>query len=103
LGGFDIYSAEGGPSRYRNLQNLGYPINTSADELYFIKDPMGKPDAYLVSNRIGSIALKNPTCCDDIWRVQYEPKLMVMGKVLNRKSQQPVEGSVVKMVDQKGE
>lgn len=103
LGGFDIYSADGGPSRYQNLHNLGYPINTCADELYFIKDPLGKPDAYLVSNRIGSIALKNPTCCDDIWRIQYEPKLVVMGKVVNRKSQQPVEGTVVKMVDQKGE
>jgi len=103
LGGFDIYSADGGPSRYTNLHNLGYPINTCADELYYIKDPMGKPDAYLVSNRIGSIALKNPTCCDDIWRIQYEPKLVVMGKVLNRKSQQPVDGTVVKMVDQKGE
>ncbi len=103
FGGFDIYSADGGPSRYRNVQNLGYPINTCADELYYIKDPVGKPDAYLVSNRIGSIALKNPTCCDDIWRIQYEPKLMVTGKVVNRKSQQPVEGTVVKMVDQKGD
>ncbi len=45
MGGFDIYSADGGPSRYTNLQNLGYPINTSADELYYIKDPVGKPDA----------------------------------------------------------
>lgn len=103
MGGFDIFSAEGGPSRYRNLKNLGYPINTSADELYFIKDPMGKPDAYLVSNRIGAIALKNPTCCDDIWRVQYEPKLMVMGKVVNRKNQEPISEAVVKMVDQQGE
>src|SRR5690606_31581220 len=33
LGGFDIYSAKGGPSRYTDLQNLGYPINTSADEM----------------------------------------------------------------------
>jgi outer membrane protein OmpA-like peptidoglycan-associated protein len=103
MGGFDIFSADGGPSRYTNLQNMGYPINTSADELYFIKDPVGKPDAYVVSNRIGAIALKNPTCCDDIWRIQYEPRLVVMGKVLNRKDQQPVSEVVVKMVDQKGE
>ena len=103
MGGYDIYSADGGPSRYTNVHNMGYPINTCADELYYIKDPVGKPDAYVVSNRIGSIALKNPTCCDDIWRIQVEPKLMVMGKVINRKTQQPVDGTVVKMVDQKGE
>jgi len=102
MGGFDIFSADGGPSRYTNLSNLGYPINTSADELYYINDPMGKPDAYVVSNRVGSIALKNPTCCDDIWRIQYEPKIYAMGKVLNQKTQQPVTQAVVKMVDESG-
>jgi len=103
MGGFDIYSADGGPSRYSNVMNLGYPINTSADELYFIKDPMGKPDGYLVSNRVGSIALKNPTCCDDIWRIQYEPRLMVMGKVVDCNTKQGVEDVVVKMVDETGD
>ncbi len=103
MGGFDIFSADGGPSRYTNLQNMGYPINTAADELYYIKDNYGKPDAYVVSNRIGSIALKNPTCCDDIWRIQVEPKLMVIGKVVYRKTNQPAEQVVVKMLDQKGD
>lgn len=102
MGGFDIFSADGGPSRYSNLKNLGYPINTSADELYYIKDPVGKPDAYLVSNRIGSIALKNPTCCDDIWRIQYEPRLVAMGKVVNHTNNLPVNDVVVKMVDEQG-
>lgn len=103
MGGFDIYSAQGGPSRYTNVQNLGYPINTSADEMYYVRDPMGKPDAYVVSNRVGSIALKNPTCCDDIWRIQYEPQLVVMGKVVDRKTQEPINEVVVKMVDEKGD
>jgi outer membrane protein OmpA-like peptidoglycan-associated protein/tetratricopeptide (TPR) repeat protein len=103
MGGFDVYSAEGGPSRYKNLKNLGYPINTCADELYFILDPVGKPDGYVVSNRIGSYALKNPTCCNDIWRVQYEPKLVVMGKVVDKKTQELMPETVIKMVDQKGD
>jgi outer membrane protein OmpA-like peptidoglycan-associated protein len=102
MGGFDVFSADGGPSRYTNLTNLGYPINTSADELYYIKDPSGKPDAYVVSNRIGSIALKNPTCCDDIWRIQYEPKLAVIGKVVNCATKEPMTDLVVKMVDNSG-
>lgn len=102
MGGFDIYSADGGPSRYANLTNMGYPINTSADELYYIKDPVGKPDAYVVSNRVGSFALKNPTCCDDIWRIQTEPKLQVLGKVINSKTQKQMTDVVVKMVDEGG-
>ncbi len=103
MGGFDVYAADGGPSRYKNMRNLGYPINTSADEMYFIKDNYGKPDAYLVSNRIGSIALKNPTCCDDIWRVQYEPTLTVLGQVKNNKTGELIEEVVVKMADESGD
>lgn len=103
MGGFDIFSADGGPSRYQNITNLGSPINSPADELYYIKDPVGKPDAYLVSNRVGSIALTNPTCCDDIWRVQYEPRLMVMGKVVTRDGNVPLQDVVAKMVDDKGD
>jgi outer membrane protein OmpA-like peptidoglycan-associated protein len=102
MGGFDVFSADGGPSRYTAVTNLGYPINTSADELYYIKDPVGKPDAYLVSNRVGSIALKNPTCCDDIWRIQVEPKLQVLGKVINTRTQKQLGDVVVKMVDENG-
>lgn len=103
MGGFDIFSAVGGPSRYTGLTNLGAPINSSADEIYFINDPIGKPDAYVVSNRVGSYALKNPTCCDDIWRIQTEPKLRAIGKVVYRKTGEPVTESVVKMLDETGD
>lgn len=103
MGGFDIYRAQGGPSRYTDVKNMGYPVNSSADEMYYINDPYGKPDAYLVSNRFGSIALKNPTCCDDIWRIQWEPRLFVMGKVIDRNTKQPMTDVVVKMVDQTGD
>lgn len=103
LGGYDIYAATGGPSRYESVRNLGYPVNSSADEMYYIMDPVGKPDAYLVSNRVGAIPLTNPTCCDDIWRVQYEPHLLVKGKVLNQKTNRPVSEVVVKMVNDQGD
>lgn len=103
FGGFDINVADGGPSRYSKVQNMGYPFNTSADEFYFIKDPVGKPDAYIVSNRIGTIALKNPTCCNDIWRIQYEPRLVIIGKVLSKRDQSIMTQTVVKMMDQKSE
>lgn len=103
MGGLDIYRAEGGPSRYKSVQNMGYPFNTCADDMYFILDPVGKPDGYLVSNRIGSYALKNPTCCNDIWRVQMEPKLVVMGKVVDKRSGALMTEAVIKMTDQNGD
>ena len=106
MGGFDIFKANivgSSPSKYESIQNLGYPINSPADELYFVKDPIGKGDAYVVSNRPGSVALKNPTCCDDIWRIKYDPQLKASGRVLSQKTQQLVPNAVVKMVDEKGE
>lgn len=103
MGGFDVFSADGGPSRYTNLTNLGYPINGPTDDIYYIKDPVGKPDAYVVSNRIGSMALKNPTCCDDIWRIQSEPKLRAIGKVVYRATGELASETVVKMLDETGD
>lgn len=101
LGGFDIFSAEGGPSRWTNLSNLGYPINTSADELYYVVDPGAKDNAYVVSNRLGSYYVKNPTCCDDIWRVIKEPNFYVKGIVIDEVTNQPIDKVVVKMTDDK--
>jgi outer membrane protein OmpA-like peptidoglycan-associated protein len=49
------------------------------------------------------MALKNPTCCDDIYRIQYEPKLGVYGKVVNKKTNELISSVVVKMVDESGE
>ncbi|WP_222165530.1 OmpA family protein [Edaphocola aurantiacus] len=105
MGGLDVFEATmagNSPSRYSGMKNMGYPINTPADDMYFILDGYGKPDGYVVSNRVGSIALKNPTCCDDIFRVQFEPKLKALGKVIDAKTQKPVGEVVVKMVDENG-
>jgi outer membrane protein OmpA-like peptidoglycan-associated protein len=99
IGGFDVYSAEGGPSRYTNLTNLGFPINSPADDIYYIQDPGKKDNAYVVSNRLGSIYVKNPTCCDDIWRVIKEPSFYVKGIVLDEVSNEIIPEVVVKMAD----
>lgn len=100
LGGYDIYAADGGPSRYTNVQNLGFPINSSADDLYYVQDPGEKDNAYVVSNRLGSYYVKNPTCCDDIYRIIKEPNFYVKGIVVDETTNQPVAQSVIKMGDE---
>lgn len=99
MGGFDIYSAKGGPSRWSEVYNLGAPINSSADDLYYVADPGNKDNAYIVSNRLGSMYGKNPTCCDDIWRVIKEPNFTVKGVVIDEETMEPVPQIVVKMKD----
>lgn len=97
LGGFDIFSADGGPSRYTNLSNLGFPINSPADDMYYVQDEGEKDNGYVVSNRLGSYYVKNPTCCDDIWRVIKEPSFYVKGVVVDEVSNEQISEVVVKM------
>ncbi len=97
LGGFDIFSADGGPSRYTNLANLGFPINSPADDMYYVQDPGEKDNGYVVSNRLGSYYVKNPTCCDDIWRVIKEPSFYVKGVVVDEVSNSMIDQVVVKL------
>ena len=68
-GGLDVFRVpfEGGRTRAKP-KNLGEPVNSPADDLYYTKNPQG--EGFLVSNRNGVIALKHPTCCDDIFALQ---------------------------------
>jgi OmpA-OmpF porin, OOP family len=66
LGGFDIYKAKGNGTKWEVPENLGTPYNSGADDIYFSISPNRK-EGFFVSNRKGGYALKNSTCCDDIY------------------------------------
>jgi OmpA-OmpF porin, OOP family len=100
IGGFDIYSAKGGPTRWSEVYNLGVPINSPADDLYYVPDPGKKDNAYIVSNRLGTLYGKNPTCCDDIWRVIKEPNFYVKGALVDEETNELIGKTVVKMKDE---
>ncbi len=67
LGGLDVFSIRGKERRWKKPQNLGYPINSEADDLYFMLNPSQKAEGFFTSNRKGGSALFNETCCDDIY------------------------------------
>lgn len=52
FGGYDIFRAEKNAESWQDLRNLGYGINSSGDELYFIFD-FAHDLAYFCSNRLG--------------------------------------------------
>jgi outer membrane protein OmpA-like peptidoglycan-associated protein len=64
MGGFDIYSSRGTPSKWSTPENTGYPINSSADDIYFIPQ-QDRRNGYIVSNR--SCGKQPSTCCDHIY------------------------------------
>lgn len=66
LGGFDIFRASGDFFKWDSITNLGAPVNSSYNDLYYSISPDAK-NAWFASNRTGSYAYKNESCCNDIY------------------------------------
>jgi hypothetical protein len=50
IGGYDIFKVKGAKSQWSPAENLGLPINSSADDFFYVKRSSGK-GGFLVSNR----------------------------------------------------
>jgi len=66
LGGFDIFRTKGDGKKWTGSENIGQPINTGADDIFYTIST-NRGEGFFVSNRKGGNALKNKTCCDDIY------------------------------------
>ncbi len=82
LGGLDIYKTMGELRKWYAPENLGYPLNSSFDDLYFTASK-SREEGFFTSNRPGGVALHNPTCCDDIYHYRWTDfiRLDVTGQV----------------------
>lgn len=76
MGGFDIFSTQGQLNKFLDPENIGYPINSNVDDLDFFIAPSQK-EGFFISNRAGGVALKNETCCDDIYHFLYTKYLNI--------------------------
>lgn len=70
FGGFDIFKSFGEARRWEDAVNIGYPINTSYDEQYYILTE-NRSRGFFTSNRPGGYSLRHETCCDDIYEFIY--------------------------------
>jgi len=75
MGGYDVFYTSGKMRKWTKPENAGYPINSRVDDMYFVADA-SEEGGYLVSNRVGTIALKSETCCDDIFRYSWDRALI---------------------------
>ena len=82
LGGFDIFKTFGEAKSFDGPVNVGYPINSSFDDLYYILDD-SRQKGFMVSNRSGGYSLRNENCCDDIYEFIYKDyiNIAVTGKI----------------------
>lgn len=84
LGGLDIFKTIGDNKKFTNPENLGEPVNSGADDIYY-SISKNRAEGFLVSNRKGAVSLKNATCCDDIYSYKQTAyiHLFSQGKVVD--------------------
>lgn len=82
IGGLDVFYARGERRKWTDPKNLGSPMNSSYDDLYFTMNK-SREDGFFTSNRPGSITKNNETCCDDIYYYRWKDfiHLDVTGKI----------------------
>ncbi|MBA2611486.1 MAG: OmpA family protein [Bacteroidetes bacterium] len=82
LGGYDIFKATGDGKKWMSTENIGQPINTGADDIFYTIST-NREEGFFVSNRKGGNTLKNSTCCDDIYSYKHTEyiKINLLGNV----------------------
>lgn len=74
LGGQDIFKVKK-KKAWQTVTHMGYPLNSSYNDLYFSLLEQDTLSGLLSSNRLGSFYLdkNNKSCCNDIYRVTLTP------------------------------
>lgn len=70
FGGFDVFKSSGKPRSLGLPENMGFPLNSAQNDLYFRYFPFAA-HGLMASNRPGSLTDKSATCCNDIFRVDF--------------------------------
>ncbi len=99
-GGLDIQYVTGERSKWNaKALNPGIAVNSPLDDMYYAMFP-NRTEAVLVSNRAGSIALKHPNCCDDLFLLEWKNIIThtVFGTVTNNETDKPESGVEVRLV-----
>ena len=71
MGGYDVYASRGGLNVWTAPENLSWPINSPANEVYFTCDSAGR-SGYFASNRKAAMNLTDAVCCNDIYRFEHK-------------------------------
>lgn len=91
LGGFDFYESEGDFDSWSEPRNLGYPFNSSKDDLYFTPLDDADSEGYISSDR-------ESLCCLEIFHLKRE-YLNIRGTILDCDNGKPLENVVVTLAD----
>jgi len=91
LGGLDFYESKGDFFEWSEPRNLGYPFNSSRDDVYFTPLNDSDSEGYISSDR-------ESVCCLEIFHAKKE-FIAVVGTVLDCKTEKPLAGAIVTLSD----
>lgn len=81
IGGLDIFKTNGEMKKWTQPVNMGVPINSNYDDLYFVIAPSNQDNGLLVSNRhVIENGVNRGSCCDDIFEFIYLDAIHLNGK-----------------------
>ena len=95
LGGLDFYESMGDFSTWTDPTNMGYPFNSSKDDVYFTPTDDLDNTGYISSDR-------QSVCCLEIFHIKRD-YLNVQGKLLDCKTNKPLVGATVTLTDSTGQ
>ena len=99
MGGFDLFMSKMTESGLGNPQNMGHPVNSSRDDIYFFT---AEKNALLQHAVIGSD--RGSECCLETYTVVKAPKKkMISGIVRDCKDNEPVAAAIVTMKNTSGQ
>jgi len=91
IGGWDVFQAKGALDQWETAENLGTPINSSADDFYYVLKPSGK-GGFLASNRLYG-AEKISTQHENLFEfgaVEKSASLYALGQVMDSETMSPI-------------
>lgn len=94
MGGFDFFESEGSFSKWTVPVNMGYPLNSSKDDLYFTSTDSLDRSGYISSDRAS-------LCCLEIFHVKRK-FLTVQGTLLDCHTMKPMAGALIVLTDSTG-
>ncbi len=99
LGGFDIQKIKKTGDDWGESINMGKPINSSLNDLYFTLNEDGSK-GYFSSNREGSFYLEKEfeLCCDDLYAAEFDIKSELLVSTFDAIDQSILAGTTVKLL-----
>ena len=91
LGGFDFFESYGNNGSWSAPKNMGYPMNSAKDDLYYYPDKKNPKKAYISSDR-------QSDCCLDLFEV-IDKSFVFAGIVTDCATNKPLAGVKVSFID----